>query len=125
MKRITLAAAIALAAASALSWKAWRYRADAQRWHARWAALHGDPAGQRYGAVLNVGTRPTLRAGRSIEAHLFDVDRDLYGRTLRITFVKRLRDERRFDGLDALRAQIARDADEARATLSQEPDDDP
>lgn len=89
------------------------------------ARVHGDPAGQRYGAVLNVGTRPTLRAGRSIEAHLFDVDRDLYGRTLRITFVRRLRDERRFDGLDALRAQIARDADEARATLSQEPDDEP
>lgn len=52
------------------------------------ARVHGDPAGQRYGAVLNVGARPTLRAGRSIEAHLFDVDRDLYGRTLRITFVR-------------------------------------
>ncbi len=87
--------------------------------------VHGDPAGPLHPAVLNLGSRPTLRAGRSIEAHLLDFDRDLYGRTLRVSFVKRLRDERRFDGLDALRAQIARDADEARATLSQEPDDEP
>ncbi len=86
---------------------------------------HGDPEGLRFDGVLNLGTRPTVRAGRSIEAHLFDTDRDLYGRTLRVTFVKRLRDERRFDGLDALRAQIARDADEARLALSQEPDDEP
>ena len=46
MKRIGLAVtALALAGGAALSWKAWRYRADAQRWHDRWAALHGDPAG--------------------------------------------------------------------------------
>ncbi len=46
MKRIVLAVtALALAGGAALSWKAWRYRADAQRWHARWAALHSDPAG--------------------------------------------------------------------------------
>ncbi len=46
MKRIILAVtALALAGGAALSWKAWRYRADSQRWHARWASLHGDPAG--------------------------------------------------------------------------------
>jgi riboflavin kinase / FMN adenylyltransferase len=87
--------------------------------------VHGDTDRVWHPAVLNLGTRPTLRAGRSIEVHLLGVDRDLYGRTLRVSFVKRLRDERRFDGLDALRAQIARDADEARATLSQEPSDEP
>lgn len=76
-----------------------------------------DPAGAAHDAVLNLGVRPTVRAGRSLEAHLLDVDRDLYGRTLRVTFVARLRDERRFDGLDALRAQIARDVEGARAAL--------
>ncbi len=87
--------------------------------------VQGDPPKRRYRAVLNLGSRPTLRAGRSLEAHLLDVDRDLYGRTLRVTFVKRLRDEKRFDGLDALRAQITRDVDEARAILSKESDDEP
>jgi riboflavin kinase/FMN adenylyltransferase len=76
-----------------------------------------DPDARAHDAVLNLGVRPTVRAGRSMEAHLLDFDRDLYGRTLRVTFVARLRDERRFDGLDALRAQIARDVEGARAAL--------
>ncbi len=74
----------------------------------------------RRGGVMNLGTRPTLQAGRSIEVHLFDLDRDLYGRTLRVEFVTRLRDERRFDGPDALRAQIGQDVDAARAALASE-----
>ncbi|MEZ4393737.1 MAG: bifunctional riboflavin kinase/FAD synthetase [Polyangiales bacterium] len=68
-------------------------------------------------AVMNLGVRPTVAAGRSVEVHLLDGDHDLYGRTLRVTFVARIRDERRFDGLDALVAQIRRDADEARDIL--------
>ncbi len=68
-------------------------------------------------AVLNVGTRPTFRAGRSCEAHVLDFNGDLYGRTVRVTFVARLRDERRFDGLDALKAQIAADVTAAREAL--------
>jgi riboflavin kinase/FMN adenylyltransferase len=68
-------------------------------------------------AVMNLGVRPTVAAGRSVEAHLLDVHRDLYGRTLRVRFAARIRDERRFEGLDALVAQIRRDADEARALL--------
>ncbi len=87
--------------------------------------VHGDPASARHDAVLNLGARPTFRAGRSIEAHLLDADRDLYGRTLRVTFVRRLRDEPRFDGVDALRAQIALDVASARDALAQEPDDEP
>jgi riboflavin kinase/FMN adenylyltransferase len=69
-------------------------------------------------AVANLGSRPTLRAGRSLEVHLLDGGGDLYGRTLRVEFVARLRDERRFDGLDALKAQIALDVQAARAALS-------
>src|SRR5690349_19007041 len=68
-----------------------------------------------YPSVTNVGTRPTVDAsGRTtIETHVFGVDRDLYGTSVRVGFVQRLRDERAFESLDALRAQI--DADCRRA----------
>lgn len=64
--------------------------------------------------VANFGVRPTLGAGPSFEAHLFELSRDLYGRTLRVHLLGRLREERKFSGLDELRAQIARDAAAAR-----------
>jgi len=66
--------------------------------------------------VMNVGVRPTVGAAgaRTVEVHLFDVAPDLYGQTLRVHVVRKLRDERRFSGLDALKAQIALDAAEAR-----------
>jgi riboflavin kinase/FMN adenylyltransferase len=67
-------------------------------------------------SVTNIGVRPTVdRSGRTtIETHIFDVDRDLYGVTIRVGFVLRLRDERAFDSVDALRDQIAADCDRAR-----------
>lgn len=70
--------------------------------------------------VMNVGFRPTLGVPprRTIEAHLFDLDRDLYGARLRVHLVVRLRGEMRFESLDALKAQIARDAERARACLA-------
>jgi riboflavin kinase/FMN adenylyltransferase len=71
-------------------------------------------------AVMNLGSRPTFRAGRSLEAHLLDADVDLYGRTLRVTFAARLRDERRFDGVEALKEQIAADVRAARVALAAE-----
>lgn len=80
------------------------------------AAGRGLPEGQLSG-VANVGERPTVQGGRSMEVHLFDFDGDLYGRTLRVGFVKRLRGEQRFADLPALRSQIARDADSAREAL--------
>lgn len=76
---------------------------------------HGSPLLR---GVLNVGVRPTVAAGRSVEAHLFDFDEDLYGARMRVGFVRRIRAEQKFDGLDALKAQIARDADAARAALA-------
>ncbi len=67
-------------------------------------------------SVTNIGFRPTFgdvdRA--TIEAHLFDVDRDLYGGQLRLSFVQRLRDERAFPDVDALRGQIDADCRSAR-----------
>lgn len=75
----------------------------------------------RHDAVTNVGTRPTFDGdGVTVEVHLLDVDRDLYGRHLEVAFAHRLRGEHRFDGIDALREQIARDVEEARERLASE-----
>lgn len=73
--------------------------------------------------VANVGVRPTVRRDEtapSVEVHLFDCSGDLYGATLRVHIVGRLRAEKRFAGLDALKAQIAEDARAARALLEHE-----
>ncbi len=72
------------------------------------------------GGVANIGVRPTVKEGAppSIEVHLFDLDADLYGAALRVHLLARLRGEQRFSGLDALKEQIARDADAARVVLS-------
>ena len=68
------------------------------------------------GAVTNVGVRPTVDAsGRTIvETHVFDFSADLYGRSVRVSFVQRLRDEHAFESVDALKAQIAEDCGRAR-----------
>ena len=67
-------------------------------------------------AAVNVGIRPMFDTGRGllIEAHLIDFDEDLYGDVLRVAFVKRLRGERRFPGVEDLIAQMHRDVEEAR-----------
>jgi len=67
-------------------------------------------------SITNIGTRPTVdTSGKTtIETHVFDFDRDLYGMTIRLAFVQRLRDERAFDSLDALKSQIAADCSRAR-----------
>ncbi|MFN7914568.1 MAG: bifunctional riboflavin kinase/FAD synthetase [Vicinamibacterales bacterium] len=69
-----------------------------------------------YPSVTNIGVRPTVDdSGRlSVETHIFDLDRDLYGAGMRLGFVQRLRDERTFESLDALKAQIQADCDRAR-----------
>lgn len=76
--------------------------------------------GKEYAAMTNVGRRPTLDNGIdiTIESHLFDVDMDLYGRTLELRFIERLRDEMRFPSLEALQAQLRDDARQARQWLS-------
>jgi riboflavin kinase / FMN adenylyltransferase len=67
-------------------------------------------------AAVNVGVRPTFETGRGllVEAYLIDFDGDLYGRTLRIAFIARLRGERRFASAEELVAQMHRDVAEAR-----------
>jgi len=71
-------------------------------------------------SVTNVGVRPTVdHSGRTmVEAHLFDFSDDLYGRTVRVGFVQRMREERAFESVDALRAQIADDCGRARVLFN-------
>lgn len=81
----------------------------------------GDDGALLGGGVANVGVRPTVAAGFAVEAHVFDFAGDLYGQRLRVDLVARLRDERKFAGLDELRAQIASDAEAARRALESGP----
>jgi riboflavin kinase/FMN adenylyltransferase len=81
----------------------------------------GAPArGACFGAVTNVGRRPTFKPDDPplAEAHLLDFAGDLYDRRVDVTFKCRLREERRFPSPEALREQIARDVEEARRRLA-------
>ncbi len=83
------------------------------------AGIDQGAATEWHRGIANLGRRPTV-AGlvERLEVHLFDFGGDLYGRHLRVRLVEFLRPEKKFDGLDALRAQIARDSAEARAILA-------
>jgi riboflavin kinase/FMN adenylyltransferase len=86
------------------------------------------PDGPMLAGAANLGLNPTFRpmvaqaggGGRpplSLEVHLFDFDQDLYGKRLRVQFVHRLREERRFPNVDALKDQIGKDVEQARRLL--------
>jgi len=91
------------------------------------AVLHPKPGiyavwavheGQRYPAVANLGWNPTFQDWKfSIEAHILDFDRDIYGQVLRVEFVERLRDEVTFHGPEELITQIKKDIEQARKIL--------
>ena len=71
--------------------------------------------GEPVPGVANVGTRPTVGGTRTLlEVHLFEFDRDIYGRHVQVSFLKKLREERRFDSFEALQQQILLDAGQAR-----------
>lgn len=84
--------------------------------HGVYAARVYLPDGRDFAAVTNVGTRPTVNNGSDItvESFLLDFDEDLYGQTVRVEFYHHLRDEVRFDSLDALKARIQKDAEDTR-----------
>jgi riboflavin kinase / FMN adenylyltransferase len=83
--------------------------------YAGWVHL---PDGQSVPCVTNVGVNPTFGGQElRVEAHLLDYSGDLYGLSIGVDFRHRLRDERRFDGVEALVAQIGADADRARELL--------
>ena len=77
-----------------------------------------DVAGVRYAACTNVGIAPTFERGESkVEAHLLDFDGDLYGLVVDVGFVEKVRDEKKFDGVEELKAQIGRDVETARGIM--------
>jgi riboflavin kinase/FMN adenylyltransferase len=95
--------------------------------YATWAILS---SGERLPSVTNVGVRPTFAAPAGtapanagdelpvlVETYVLDKSFDLYGSTFEVRFVKRLRAEQKFSGIDALKAQIAKDVESARALL--------
>ena len=73
--------------------------------------------------VANVGVRPTVNDGTlaNLEVHLFDFDGDLYGERLSVEFMTKLRDEKKFESLDALKAAIAADQQAARSWHASHP----
>ncbi len=85
-----------------------RYVVPGHGVYAAWA--HGYPA------AVSVGVRPTFETGRGllVEAHLIGFEGDLYGETLRIAFIERLRGEKRFESVDDLVAQMNRDVEDAK-----------
>jgi riboflavin kinase / FMN adenylyltransferase len=88
-----------------------RYVCPGHGVYAAWA--HGYPS------AVNVGVRPTFETGRGllVEAHMIGFEGDLYGQTLRIAFVERLRGERRFESAEALVEQMQRDVEQAKAVV--------
>lgn len=75
--------------------------------------------GTEYGGMLSIGYRPTFDNGvnRSIEVHIFDFNADIYDRPMRISFVRFMRPEQKFDSVEALVARIRKDEEEIKAVL--------
>ncbi len=83
-------------------------------------AAHAAFDGESHHAAVNIGYRPTVSGGRElrVEAHLLDYSGDLYDRELGLIFVRKLRDEQRFESTDQLREQIATDVDTAKKAFA-------
>ena len=72
-----------------------------------------------YPSITNIGMRPTFaESARSIEAHIFDFNRDIYGKRIKLELVERIRPERKFDRRRRAQAQIAEDLKKAREILA-------
>ena len=78
-------------------------------------AVEVETLGKRFRGMCNIGVRPTVSSGehRTVETHILDFDEDIYGLDIRITFLRKLRDERPFPSLEALRQQLLLDRDAA------------
>ena len=75
--------------------------------------------GEHFHGMCNIGVRPTVGTGgaKTIETNIFDFDEDIYGLDLHLTFLEKIRDERRFDSIEALSAQLARDRERCLGLL--------
>ncbi len=75
--------------------------------------------GKKYGGMANIGYRPTIKKnGFSVEVYIFDFSGDIYGETVTVEFIARLRDEMKFPSLDELVRQMEQDEAAARERLS-------
>lgn len=79
---------------------------------------------ERYGGMLYIGDRPTLRQfrNRTIETNIFGFEKNIYGEQLQLELVERIRDDRQFDGLEALKKQLEKDRSQAHQILQSSPD---
>lgn len=75
--------------------------------------------GEKHPAMVNIGTRPTVMRGDDmvIEAHLIDWNGDLYGQDITVRFLKKLREEKKFDSIDALKRQLQQDREDALSEI--------
>ena len=84
--------------------------------YATWAVIDGE----RHKAATSIGIRPTFgQSQRLVEVFVMDFNDDLYGKIIGIEFIKKVRDQEKFDGLDALIKQIKQDVDDCRQILDQ------
>lgn len=89
-----------------------------------YAGIYTRPSGERYACAINLGRRPTFYEHSNsslLEAHLIDVSIDLYGEDAKVEFTHFLRSERKFNGPDALIAQVKLDVDHARELIKSLP----
>ncbi|HCL26606.1 MAG TPA: hypothetical protein DHW65_09725 [Dehalococcoidia bacterium] len=85
--------------------------------YATWAVIDG----KRHRSATSIGIRPTFELSqRLVEVFVMDFSADLYGKTVGVEFIKKVRDQEKFDGLDALIKQINRDVDDCRQVLDQD-----
>ncbi|MDX1671834.1 MAG: riboflavin kinase, partial [Balneolaceae bacterium] len=76
--------------------------------------------GEWKGGMMNIGYRPTFEEeGVTLEVHIFNFDEEIYGKTVQVRFVKRLREEKKFDGVDELKTQLAEDEKQSRDILGE------
>lgn len=82
-------------------------------------AVYAHHQGQRYGGMLYIGDRPTLKAhqNKTIEVNLFDFDKEIYGDKIRLELIARTRDDEAFENLDQLSAKLAEDRKETQAVI--------
>ncbi|MDA3798147.1 MAG: bifunctional riboflavin kinase/FAD synthetase [Kiritimatiellae bacterium] len=76
--------------------------------------------GETYNGVINIGLRPTLEDNEppNLELHILDFNKNIYGENIEIAFIQKIRDEQKFDNLEDLKIQIAKDIDVAKAVLA-------
>ena len=76
--------------------------------------------GEWYGGMMNIGVRPTFGEDqRTLEVHIFEFDQEIYGDTIQVRFIDRIRDEKKFDGVEALKEQLAADKEKSISILAE------